>query len=335
MGRQRELAIRIALGASRSRVVQQLLTESLLLALTGGGLGALLAMWLTNWLVGLSPADLPRLAETRLDGQVLGFTFAVALLTGVLFGLAPAWQASELNLNEALKEGGAKLTAGGRRARLRGALVVGELAVTFVLLVGAGLLIKSLYRLQPLLPNWNVPPMFLAVRAQSEPANLMAAVRSAVQELDRDQPVYSVTTMEQLLGRSIAPRRFNMLLLAAFAALALLLSVIGIYGLMAYMVNQRTHEIGIRVALGAQARDVLKLIIGQGLRLALGGVALGLAAALVLTRLLTGLLFEVSATDPLTFVSIAVLLVWVALTACWIPARRATQLDPLLALRCE
>jgi putative ABC transport system permease protein len=189
--------------------------------------------------------------------------------------------------------------------------------------------------LQPLLPGWGVPPMFLVVRSESEPASLAAAVRGVVRELDRDQPVYGVATMEQLLSRSIAPRRFNMTLLTVFAALALALAGMGIYGVMSYAVTERTREIGIRMALGAQAGDALKLVIRQGMRLALVGVALGLMGAFALTRLMENLLFEVKATDRLTFIVISVLMTSVALVACWIPARRATKVDPMVALRCE
>jgi len=189
--------------------------------------------------------------------------------------------------------------------------------------------------LQPLLPEWNVPPMFLVIRSESEPANLTAAVRGVVHELDRDQPVYDVATMEELLSRSTLQRRFNMTLLAVFAALALILAGVGIYGVMAYAVTERRREIGIRMALGAQASDTLKLVISQGMRLTLVGVALGLMGAFALIRLMKNLLFDVRPADPLTFIVIALLLTSVALLACWIPARRATKVDPMIALRCE
>jgi putative ABC transport system permease protein len=189
--------------------------------------------------------------------------------------------------------------------------------------------------LQPLLPNWGAPPMFLVVRSESEPGSLTAAVRGVVKELDRDQPVYSVATMEQLLSRSTLQRRFNMTLLAVFAALALILAGVGIYGVMAYAVTERTREIGIRMALGAQTSDALRLVIRRGMRLTLLGVTLGLMGAFALTRLMEKLLFNVKATDRLTFIVIALLLTVVALLACYLPARRATKVDPMVVFRTE
>jgi putative ABC transport system permease protein len=189
--------------------------------------------------------------------------------------------------------------------------------------------------LQPLLPGWGPPPMFLVVRSESEPGSLTAAVRGVVKELDRDQPVYSVATMEQLLSRSTLQRRFNMTLLAVFAALALILAGVGIYGVMAYAVTERTREIGIRMALGAQTSDALRLVIRRGMRLTLLGVTLGLMGAFALTRLMEKLLFNVKATDRLTFIVIALLLTVVALLACYLPARRATKVDPMVVFRTE
>jgi putative ABC transport system permease protein len=505
--RRREMAIRAALGAGRARIIRQLLTESLLLALAGGGLGVMLAVWTIDLLVKLIAPFVSRSNEVSIDGQVLGFTLAISLATGLLFGLAPAWHSIKLDLNESLKEGGSKNT--GSRHRLRGMLVVAEMAVALVLLVGAGLMIKSLYRLyqvepgfnsrnvltmrlalpeakytephrqrdlfdqllsrlailpgvkaagainhlplsatgfqrsfliegkpepklnvgfrlvspdyframgiqlragrliddhdrenaprvvivnetfarllmanedplgkrikvgseqgpfpwlmiagvvgdvkhrgldretqpemyvpylQPLLPSWGVPPMFLVVRSESEPASLIAAVRSVVQELDRDQPVYSIATTDQLISRSIAPRRFNMTLLAVFATLALALAAVGIYGVMAYAVTQRTQEIGIRMALGAQGRDVLRMVVGQGMELVALGLVIGLAGALAATRAVKSLLYDVSPTDPWTFAGVALLLVVVTLLACYFPARRAMKVDPIVALKYE
>jgi putative ABC transport system permease protein len=507
--RRREMAIRSALGGRPWRIIRQLLTESLLLALAGGVLGTLIAVWGVEAVVELSASSLPRGNEINIDGRVIGFMLAITLATGLLFGLAPAWQSAKPDLNESLKEGGGKGVGSGGRHRLRGLLVVGEIAIALVLLVGAGLMVKSLYRLQrvepgfnpshaltmrlalpeakyseprrqrdfyerllnriaaapgakaagainflplsgtgnqrsfliegkpepklnvgfrmvspdyfraigvplragrliddrdrenaprvavvnetfarvfladedplgkriklgsaqgpfpwltiagvvgdvkhggldgetrpemyvpylqPLLSGWNVPPMFLVVRSESEPSSLISAVRGVVKELDRDQPVYGVASMEQLLSRSTAPRRFNMTLLAVFAALALILAGIGVYGVMAYAVTERTRDIGIRMALGAQASDALKLVISQGMRLTLVGIALGLMGAFALTRLMKNLLFDVRPTDPMTFIAIALLLTFVALLACWIPARRATKVDPMVALRCE
>jgi len=505
--RQKEMAVRAALGAGRWRLIRQLLSESTLLALAGGVLGILLALWGNDYLLKLAPADLTNSGPIEIDGRVLIFTLLVSLLTALLFGLAPAWQSSKLKLNDALKEGSRSASAG--RGRLRNLLVIGEVAVALTLLVGAGLLLKSFYcllqvdpgfdpanvltmrlalspadysegreqrafyeqaldriealpgvqaagvvhnmpfggsgnsrnfsieglpefplnvdffqaspnyfgamgmrvasgrfftsgdregqprvavinetlarhffpdrnplgrrikvgnptgpfpwlsivgvardvkqdgldeearpalyvpYLQPPLPGWRVQFMFLAVRAQSDPLGLLPALRSAVQSLDKNQPVYRVATMEQLLARTVAARKFSMLLVVLFAAVALVLSVVGLYGVMAYTVTQRTHEIGIRTALGAQPGHVLRLVIGQGMMLALTGVAVGLAGAFGLTRLMKSLLYGVSAVDPATFAGVALLLTAVALLACWVPSRRATQVDPVVALRCD
>src|SRR5262245_53486481 len=507
--RRREMAIRAAMGGRPWRIIRQLLTESLLLALAGGALGTLIAVWGVEAVAELSASSLPRVNEINIDGRVIGFMLAITLATGLLFGLAPAWQSAKPDLNESLKEGGVKGAASGGRHRLRGLLVVVEIAIALVLLVGAGLMVKSLYRLQRvelgfnpshaltmrlslpeakypepqrqrdfyerllnriaalpgvkaagainflplsgtgnqrsflidgkpepklnvgfrlvsadyframgvplragrliddrdrenvprvavvnetfarvflanedplgkriklgsshgpfpwltiagvvgdvrhsgldvetrpemyvpylqgLLPGWGVPPMFLVVRSESEPSSLISAVRGVVQELDRDQPVYGVASMEQLLSRSTLQRRFNMTLLAIFAGLALILAGVGIYGVMAYAVTERTREIGIRMALGAQTSDALKLVIRQGMRLTLVGVALGLMGAFALTRLLKNLLFNVTPTDPLTFLMIVSLLTSVALLASWIPERPAAEVDPMIALRCE
>jgi putative ABC transport system permease protein len=501
--RQKEIAVRLALGASRGRVVRQLLTESLTLALAGGAAGALLANWGVKLLVTLAAAYLPRVDEIRVDTPVLVFTLAVALLTGLLFGLVPALQSMRLDLTEALKEGGRSAGGGTHRQRTLSLLVVGEMALAVVLLIGAGLLVNSFVRLRQVgsgfdeknlltvrvdLPNpygqperkalffdqlqqrvaalpgveavglvtelplarqsadlpFNIegrPPQAagqvphadirnvnhdyframriplrtgryfteaevhdsakvilisevlaqrffadenplgqrlrlsslskepyeiigivgdvrhrglnaelrqtiyfptlglgysnLVIRTATDPASLAAAVRKEVTAIDPNQPVANVKTMEQWVSESVAQPRFRTLLLGVFSAVALLLSVIGIYGVMSYAVAQRVHELGIRMALGAGADDVLRLVIGQGMKLALAGVTIGLLAAFVLTRLLKDLLFGVQATDPLTFTAIALLLTLVALLACYLPARRATKVDPLTALRHE
>jgi putative ABC transport system permease protein len=508
--RQKEIAVRTALGASRLRIIRQLMTESVLLSLIGGAAGLLLALWGTDALKSIVPGDIPRLDESGLDLRVLSFTMLVSVLTGVVFGLAPALQASRLDLNEALKEGERGST--GSRHRLRGALVISEIAIALVLLVGAGLMLKSFWRLQsvntgfeaknlltmqlsytarpdegqkvrsflerleervknlpgvesvalsngvPFLgavedsfwvegrpkakptdemmgvlyittpdyfrtmgidlkkgryltpqdradsrpvtviderlaekyfPNEDpigkrltndpeqppfeivgvvehvkhygldgevpVDPQFyyaleqvpdkyfpvivnrltLLARTSGDPLSLIGSVRQQVLAVDSNQPVYNARTMEQVINESIAPRRFAMLLLTIFAGVALLLAGVGIYGVMSYSVTQRTHEIGVRIALGATVSDILKMIVGQGMFLALVGVGIGLIAALALTRVMASLLYGVSTTDPLTFGSISVLLAIVACAACYIPARRATKVDPMVALRYE
>jgi putative ABC transport system permease protein len=510
-GRRKEMAVRSALGASRHRIIRQLLTESVLLALAGGGLGLLLAHWGLKSLVALQPADIPRLAELSIDRGVLLFASALSLLTGMAFGLAPALQASKLDLNHALKEGDKAAGGGAGRQGLRSLLAVSEIALSLVLLIGAGLMIKSFWRLIQVDPGFNPentltmvislptsryaetarqvaffqhavervsnlpgvdaagvttdiplfggnstgfnveghPPyapgrrplvefrsvspgyframgitllrgrtfteqdtgdapgvviinetlarryfpdedpigkrlgfsgptdwrevvgvardtrnygldeevkpeaympytqsapgylagsisgMILVVRTASDPQSMAAAVRREVQGLDKDQPIYNIKTMEQHLAESLAQRRFSMLLLTLFGVVAVLLAVVGLYGVMSYMVAQRTHEIGLRMALGAQAQDILRLAVRQGLVVILIGIGIGLAGALALTRVMAGLLYGVGATDPATFAAIALMLACVSLIACYIPARRATKVDPLIALRYE
>jgi putative ABC transport system permease protein len=505
--RQREVAVRATLGATRPRTVRQLLTESLLLSVVGGALGLLLAWWGLASLLKFSPANIPRLDNVHLDARALCFTFGLSLLTGVIFGLAPALQTSQIDIGETLKEG-SRSSGGLRMQRVRSAFIVAEVALALVLLIGAGLLIRSFWHLRQIspgfkpehlltlqlglprnkypegdpvvtfyqqlqerlaaipgvesssatsavmlpklpnsgsfsiknrpsdprerlvelpfdsiLPNYfqtmgiqllrgraftaqdaggapavaivnetfakhyfpnddpiekqfafgdaNVKPnwirivgvvrdtkrqgldapirieswmphaqmpsdsMHVVVRTAGDPQALIGAVREAVWSLDRDLPILQIQTMEQILAEAVAQRRLNMFLLGLFAAVALILAAIGIYGVMSYVVTQRTHEIGIRMALGAQIGDVIRLVVGQGMRLALLGVGIGLIATLALTRLMATLLFSVSATDPLTFIAIAVLLLAVALLACWIPARRAAKVDPVIALRFE
>ncbi|MEK6285158.1 MAG: ABC transporter permease [Acidobacteriota bacterium] len=514
--RQKEIALRIALGAGRWRVVRQLLTESLVLAFAGGALGLLIAVWGVDLLIKLNPDGLPRLEDIAVDPRALGFTLLVTLLTGVTFGLAPALQTSKVDLNDALKEGGRQASGGRGARRLRAALVIGEVALSLMLLIGAGLLVKSFRQLMQVDPGFDArnvltmrlrladakyreasqttgflkevmrrvttlpgvrhvsvatgfplgrgsdngywiegqpepqkpgdwssavsqsvsedyhqtlgialltgryfterdtadaPPviivdenfvrrhfeghsinsalgtrlrfggsgepwreivgvvspvrhvgleevgrlgiyrpwlqinprwladftrsMDLIVKTDTEPESFVAAIKGEVQTVDRDVPLGNVQTLASLLDESIAPRRFSLFLVALFAVIALLLGTVGLYGVMSYAVTQRTREFGIRVALGAQRNDVLRLVIGQGIVLSLSGVALGLAGSFALTRLMSSLLFSVSATDPITFVVVSLLLTSVALAACYLPARRATKVDPMIALRYE
>ena len=508
--RQKEMAIRTALGASRWRVMQQLFTESTILALAGGALGLFLALWGVALMTKLLPLDFPRLAEINMDWRVLGFTLGASVLTGILFGLAPALQISRTDVQESLKESGRGASGSKRHNRLRNLLIVGEVALSVVLLAGAGLLFRSFlqlqsvkagftpqqvltFRLTPSGPNYgrdadymsfysqvmqristlpgvqavgaintlplvkgptagfmiegaplltpdkwpstnyrgvssdyfhamnipvvqgmafterdnekaplvivinqalarrdfpNVDPvgkrinlgggkdpkgqpiwweivgvtadiknlelreeatpelytsalqdtwtgMSVVVRTTGEPASLTPEVRRIVAEVDKSAPVSEVKTMETIVSEAVTQPRFNLYLLGLFGGIALLLSAAGIYGVTAYAVTQRTHEFGIRMALGAQVGDVLKMILGQGMRLIAAGIGIGLLASFALTRLLKTLVFGVSVTDPLTFVAITLVLMFVALLACYIPARRATKVDPLIALRYE
>lgn len=507
--REREFVIRAALGAARWRLIRQLLTESLLVSFAGGLVAVLLAIWGTSVLVALKPENLPRLQEIGVDSRVLGFTFGLSLLTGVVFGLLPALTASRGGVNEVLKEGGRSATAGAARQRLRSMFVVVELAVALILLVGAGLLIKSFWKLravepgfktdhlltmrvelpetrykevdkqtrfrrqvleainsfpgvkaamvselpmsgdsldhdfliegrQPIptgdepsletrsvmgdyfdtmkiplragrvfgpqdfvdkaplvgianeamvrqyFPNedplnkrvrWARDPeihwmtivgvvgdvkhfgldlpeqpglyspyvqadpwkrwMTVVARTQSDPAAMAQAVKQQIWKTDSQLPITKVHTMSEVAAESFAARSFNMFLLAMFAILALILAAVGIYGVMSYAVTQRTQEIGIRMALGARAIDVLKLILRNGLTMTLIGVVIGIGGSVAFTRLLATLLFGVAPTDSLTFAVVSSVLIVVALLACYLPARRATKVDPLVALRYE
>jgi len=514
MGRSREFAIRAALGANQTRVIRQLLTESVLLAGLGGALGLLLAFWGTKAVLATLPGALPRADEVSLDSHVLFFTMALSLLAGIVFGLAPALKTSRVNLQDILKETGG---SGGGRQRLHGVFVAVEVALALVLLVGAGLMIRSLTALWRVDPGFNphhaitfflslpadpnttsaetrarlrlfddkmnnIPavkavsvtlgsrPMIhnssevfwiegepkpanlhdmhqalfylaeagfqkamgvtlkrgrfitpqdderapivvdiddvfartyfphenpvgkrinlvtfnvqaeivgvvghvkqwgldadpksaieaqfdypfmqvpeklmplmatvvaVVLRTEGDPTAVMGDVRRAVAEIDSREAVYSVQTMDEVISNSFAARRLSMLLLGIFAVLALVLACVGIYGVISYLVGQRTREIGVRMALGAQPGDVLRLVIGHGTKMALIGVAVGIFAALGLTRLMANQLFGVSARDPLTFAGVAVLLVIVAVVASYIPARRAMRVDPMVALRYE
>jgi predicted permease len=515
-GRTREFAVRAALGASQGRVVRQLLTESILLALVGGGLGVLLAAWGTDAALGVLPATLPRAEQVGLDAHVLTFTAGISLLAGVFFGLTPALKTTRPDLHGTLQQAGRG--ASGTRHRTQGVFVVVEMALALVLLIGSGLMIRSLVRLWQVDPGFDphnvlnfgvsLPPSMLAaspdairsgfrelddklasipgvqavsqtweslpmgsddeqlfwLEGQPKPASqndmnwaidyivgpdylkvmripllrgrffasrddehsphvvvldeafaakyfpsqdpigkrihlngsdqlaeivgvvrhvkqwgldgddaqslhaqfyipcmqmpdeyiarapsgagmvlrstaldagILDAMRRTSAQMSNQQVIYGAQTLDSLISDSLASRRFSMILLAVFAVLALVLASVGIYGVISYVVGQRVHEIGIRMALGAQRRDILRLILGRGGKLAGAGVAVGLAVALGLTRLMAGLLYGVGATDPLTFLGVAVLLTLVALAACYIPARRATRVDPMVALRYE
>jgi len=515
MGRSHEFAIRAAIGASHSRVIRQLLTESMLLAGLGGALGILLAFWGIKAVLGTLPGAVPRANEVSLDSRVMLFTVALSLFSGIVFGLAPALKTSRVNLQQILKESGQG--GSGIRHRLQGVFVASEVAMALVLLVGAGLMVRSLtalWRVNPgfnpshaitfalsmpstgattsaetrarlrhfddsmraipgiqavsvtlgsrpmihnsTLPFWiegqpkpgnlqempqvmfylvesgfqqamgitlqrgrfvttqddehspvvvdidevfartyfpndnpigkhihlatfdvkveivgvvghvkqwgldtdsksaieaqldypfmQLPEKLMAmvadsvavvVRTKGDPAAVMGSVRHAVEQVDPREVVYNVRTMDEVISSSFAARRLSMLLLSVFAGLALMLACVGIYGVISYLVGQRTREIGVRMALGAEPNDVLRLVIGHGTRMALIGVAIGMVAGLGLTRLMANQLFGVGAHDPLTFAGVAGLLIVVAVGACYIPARRAMRVDPIIALRYE
>jgi putative ABC transport system permease protein len=503
-GRRKEIAIRTVLGASRMRVLRQILSETVLLSLAGGALGVFLARAILSLIVANFSYDLPRFWEINVDGRVLAFTLAISIFTGLIAGLAPAWRLTKTNLNEAMKQGLGKTDSGGNR--MRGALVISEVALSLVLLIGAGLLIRSLWNLrnvnpgfdarnvltvkltlpetkykephqqvafynqalervrvlpgvesagaisalpltggstqpfsidgQPVLPMADQPevpvreitpgylrsmhvPLLngrditdadnadrpavvlisesfarrfwphenplgkhltltfypgiareivgvvgdvkqagldrdmgretiynalaqmrpktfrLAIRTNVPPANLVSAVTAAVHQVDPDEPLLKVETMEDVVNASLFQQRFSMLLLAAFAGLALLLTAVGIYSVLAFAVRRRVREIGIRMAVGAQTRDVLRMVLYDGMKPTLVGLAIGLAGALALGRVMASLIYGVKATDPITFAAVSMLLAAVTLFASMIPAWRATRVDPIKALRDE
>jgi predicted permease len=510
-GRMREIAVRRALGASRGRIIRQLLTESVLLSLAGGIAAILFLAWLKNWLLAMVPADLPRVTEIQFDARIVGFAFLLSLLTGILFGLFPALQVSAVNPGRDLKEAGRGGGSSIRQNRFRNALVSAEIALSLVLLIGAGLLIRSFWGMLQVNPGFDprhvavtqiwipvpndplknpygklpqrnaflsevlrrvnslpgvdgaafgsgyvlpftggrnvlsfrfvddsgvvgtrnqaefdfasphyfevlkaplragreftsadseigeqvtlvnesfaksfspgrnpvgrsiltrgnkslrivgvigdihdngldtpvVPRLYFPIyqvsgfavtvffRTAQDPRGLYAAVAQSVHDVDPTLPVFGQRTMEDLLAASEVRRKFVLRLMEAFAGVALLLAALGTYGVMSYAVSQRTQEIGVRVALGARRRDIIKLIVGPGIVLALAGIFVGLVSALLLTQLMVTLLFAVKTTDWLTYASVSLLLLLVSLAACYVPARRATKVDPIIALRYE
>jgi predicted permease len=512
VARQQEIAVRTALGATRWHIVRQLLTESLLISLCGGALGIFISLVCVRWMHILGTKSIPRLQDVGIDARVLLLTLLLSVISGILFGLVPALRVSRLDLNSTLKDA-SRGSAGtssvwGHGNNLRRLLVISELALSVVLLIGAGLLIRSFARLQDVSPGFNprgvltfdltmtgqrygdkqavlntyrqlwehlerspgaiaaggvtslplseafawtpitvegriplpgekflnaderlvsghyfeameIPlrrgrlfneqddmtkpvavivdeymadqlwpgqdpigkrihivelpskdpwqtvvgvvgrvkqdsldsnpriafyvahtqfptrAMTVAFRSRTDSAAMLSATKSALRSLDPDLPMYHARTMEQQVNESLAQRRFSMMLLGVFAGVALALATIGIYGVMAYLVNQGTRELGIRMALGASQRNILSLVVRQGMVLAISGETIGLAAAFLLMRLMRSLLFGVEATDPITFAGISLLLASIALLACYIPAQRAARIDPLISLRCE
>jgi putative ABC transport system permease protein len=507
-GRQREMAIRVSIGAGRSRILRQLLTESILLSLAGGTLGLLIAVWGTKLFANLTTVPIPRLRAAEVDLRVLGFTLGVSLLTGLLFGLAPALHSLRFDLFRSLKEGGRNATGSTGHARLRNLLVVFEVSLSVVLLIGASLLLESMLHLLHESPgfdprgvlsfNINLPDvrygrpeqsilfykqllervravpgvkiasgvlplplandnirttfeidgrpvaksdeprtyfrsidldyfqtmriplvagreftdrdtrdapqvviinqtlahkffpdespigkhikpgtsdsgpakmreivgvvgdvkhrtlwrdpdpesyvpydqvalgqMYLVIRTDGDPLSLVPAMRAQVRSLDAELPVYDAKTLDDYVAASLASRKFISILCGVFAAVGLLLAVVGLFGVMSYTVSQRTHELGVRVAVGAENSDILKLILNQGMAMTLAGIGLGLLGTFAISRVLTSQLFGITPTDPLTFLGVAVLLAGVAFAACYLPARRATRVDPMVALRYE
>ncbi|HEX3531863.1 MAG TPA: FtsX-like permease family protein [Thermoanaerobaculia bacterium] len=322
--RRGEFALRAALGAGSGRLIRQLLTESLFLAAVGGAVGMAVALLGVRALVALSPPGLPRAGAITVDGSVFVFGLIVTSLIGLAVGLIPALQAARKDPNRDLQKG-SRRTAGGRT---RSALVIAEVALALLLLVSSGLLLRSVERLFAVAPGFD-PSHLLTMQIQT------SGHRFDADGATQDQPIVRVATMDTLLATTAAERRFALVLFETFALAALLLAAAGIYGVLSGSITERTREIGVRAVLGATRRDILALIIRQGMTLTGLGVALGVLGSLAATQALVALLFGVSRLDPVTYLAVIALLAAVALLACGMPAWRAARVDPAITLRAE
>jgi predicted lysophospholipase L1 biosynthesis ABC-type transport system permease subunit len=355
--RQKEIAIRTALGAGRGRLVAQVLTEGIVLSCSGATLGIVIALVGTRALAHLDAVNVPLLASVRTDATSLAFTLVLAVVTGIVFGLAPAFNAPESTLHDALKDASRGSTT--HHAWLRNALVIAEIAFACVLVVGAGLLVRSFVRVLDIDlgfrpahavtvrvdPDTSYPTrekqlaylgeVLRLVRSVLTDATAVTAIRGALAPIVHNIGGNEFRPVQALVDRSVSPRRFMVLMLGAFAAFALVLASLGIYALIAYSVSQRTQEIGIRMALGASAAHVQARILAQTLTLAFAGMAIGAIASWLLGRSVSGLLYGVTPGDPVTFAAMLIVLTLVAALAGWLPARRASRIDPLVALRSE
>jgi putative ABC transport system permease protein len=347
--RRREIAMRVALGAARPRLLRQMLTESLLLSLAGGVLGLLVTFGTVRGIVRLCPADIPRLKDAGVDGMVLAFTLVVAVLTGLFFGVVPACRASDVHVSRILKGGQTRSSTGRGWRRLHGGLVVAQIGLSLILLIGAALLVRTWIALQRVDLGFDPRNVLSAeivlggitdqdpqrCHAFFDPLQLVAPIRVQMAELNKDGADATFESLEASLADMLAPQRFSVVLLGLFGGIALILATVGIYGLLQYSTAQQTHDIGIRMALGAGRTDVLAAVLRHGLQLTLLGIVIGLAGAYALTRLLASLLYGVPPTDLPTFLGVALVLVAVALLASYVPARRAAKVDPMVALRYE
>lgn len=331
--RQRELSIRLALGAGRGRLARQLLTEALLLAGLGALAGVPMAMWMGQSLLYLAPRGMGMSAalDVRMNGAVLGFTILTCAAAALVSGLWPALHAVRPDVNESLKEGGRGGTAAARSHRMRGLFVVSEVALA---LVGAGLFAASFRNARAIQPGFDARNVLVSrFYLSTSPDQMAATLRREAAAIDPNAGAFDAMPLAEYIDAPLFPRRIAASLLSALGVLSMLLAAVGLYSVMAYAVSQRTHEIGIRMALGARPRDVLGMVVRQGMVLTLAGLAAGVAVALAATRLVASMLVNVSATDPLVFAGAALFLGLVAVAASFLPARRATRIAPILALR--